>query len=58
MVVLLQTPIELSNYPLILGLAILVYAVLSIRFIRVYMALLSTLIFSILYLVVIKIGTI
>jgi len=34
-VTLLQTPIELSNYPLIIGFAILVYAVFAIRFTKV-----------------------
>lgn len=49
MVVLLQTPIELSDYTLIIGLAILVYAVLAIRFTKVHVALLSTLGFSAVY---------
>ena len=55
-VTLLQTPIELSNYPLIIGLAILVYAVFAIRFTKVYMALLSTLTFAIIYVMLIAIG--
>jgi len=55
-VTLLQTPIELSNYPLIIGLAILVYAVFAIRFTKVYMALLSTLAFAIIYVVLIALG--
>jgi hypothetical protein len=49
MVVLLQTPIELSDYTLIIGLVILVYAVLAIRFTKVHVALLSTLGFSAIY---------
>ena len=49
MVVLLQTPIELSDYTLIIGLVILVYAVLAIRFTKVHVALLSTLGFSVIY---------
>jgi len=49
MVVLLQTPIELSDYTLMIGLAILVYAVLAIRFTKVHVALLSTLGFSAVY---------
>lgn len=49
MVVLLQTPIALSDYTLIIGLAILVYAVLAIRFTKVYTALLSTLALSVIY---------
>ncbi len=49
MVVLLQTPIEMSDYTLIIGLAILVYAVLAIRFTKVHVALLSTLGFSAVY---------
>ncbi len=48
-VTLLQTPIELSNAPLLIGFAILLYAVLAIRFSKVYTALLSTLVFSIIY---------
>ncbi len=55
-VTLLQTPIALSNYPLIIGLAILVYAVLAIRFTKVHVALLSTLVFAIVYLILIKVG--
>ncbi|MEA1907048.1 MAG: hypothetical protein U9N12_08895 [Euryarchaeota archaeon] len=49
MVVLLQTPIELSDYTLMIGLVILVYAVLAIRFTKVHVALLSTLGFSVVY---------
>ncbi len=49
MVVLLQTPIELSDYTLMIGLAILIYAVLAIRFTKVHVALLSTLGFSAVY---------
>ena len=49
MVVLLQTPIALSDYTLLIGLAILVYAVLAIRFTKVYTALLSTLAVSVIY---------
>ncbi len=49
MVVLLQTPIALSDYTLMIGLAILVYAVLAIRFTKVHVALLSTLAFSVIY---------
>jgi len=56
MVVLLQTPIELSDYPLIIGLAILVYAVLAIRFTKVYVALLSTLVFSVIYVAMLAAG--
>ena len=53
---LLQTPIELSNYPLIIGLAILVYAVFAIRFTKVHVALLSTLAFAIIYVMLIALG--
>jgi hypothetical protein len=49
MVVLLQTPIALSDYTLLIGLAILVYAILAIRFTKVHVALLSTLAFSVIY---------
>ncbi|KAF5410600.1 MAG: hypothetical protein U9N46_14835 [Euryarchaeota archaeon] len=55
-VTLLQTPIELSNAPLLIGFAILVYAVLAIRFSKVYMALLSTLAFSIIYVLLLMTG--
>jgi len=51
-----QTPIELSNYPLIIGFAILVYAVFAIRFTKVHVALLSTLAFAIIYVMLIAIG--
>ena len=55
-VTLLQTPIELSNYPLIIGFAILVYAVFAIRFTKVHVALLSTLAFAIIYVMLIALG--
>ena len=55
-VTLLQTPIELSNYPLIIGFAILVYAVFAIRFTKVHVALLSTLTFAIIYVMLIALG--
>ncbi len=55
-ITLLQTPIELSNYPLIIGLAILVYAVFAIRFTKVYVALLSTLAFAIIYVMLVAVG--
>ncbi len=55
-VTLLQTPIELSNYPLIIGLAILVYAVFAIRFTKVHVALLSTLTFAMIYVLLVALG--
>ncbi|RLG29614.1 hypothetical protein DRO03_06820 [Methanosarcinales archaeon] len=55
-VTLLQTPIELSNYPLIIGLAILVYAVFAIRFTKVHVALLSILAFAAIYVMLIAVG--
>ncbi len=55
-VTLLQTPIEPSNYPLLIGFAILVYAVFAIRFTKVHVALLSTLAFAIIYVMLIAIG--
>nr|QNO49592.1 hypothetical protein IDCAPMJN_00029 [Methanosarcinales archaeon ANME-2c ERB4] len=55
-VTLLQTPIELSNAPLIIGFAILVYAVLAIRFSKVHVALLSTLAFSVIYVLLLMTG--
>ena len=55
-VTLLQTPIELSNAPLIIGFVILVYAVLAIRFGKVHVALLSTLVLSIIYVLLLMTG--
>jgi len=55
-VTLLQTPIALSNYPLIIGFAILLYAVLSIRFIGVAKGLISSFAFSALYVILVAIG--
>nr|QNO41914.1 hypothetical protein MBIDIGPM_00018 [Methanosarcinales archaeon ANME-2c ERB4] len=55
-VTLLQTPIELSNAPLIIGFAILMYAVLAIRFSKVHVALLSTLAFSVIYVLLLMTG--
>ncbi len=55
-VTLLQTPIELSNAPFLLGFVILLYAVLAIRFSKVYMALLSTLAFSVIYVLLLMAG--
>lgn len=56
MVVLLQTPIELSNYALIIGLAILVGTVLAIRFTKVHVALLSTMVVSAIYVFMLMAG--
>ncbi len=56
MVVLLQTPIELSDYTLLIGLAILVGTVLAIRFTKVYVALLSTLVVSAIYVMMLMTG--
>lgn len=56
MVVLLQTPIELSDYTLLIGLAILVYAVLAIRFTKVHVALLSTLALSVIYVLMLTVN--
>ncbi len=56
MVVLLQTPIELSDYTLLIGLAILVCTVLAIRFTKVHVALLSTLVVSAIYVMLLMAG--
>jgi hypothetical protein len=56
MVVLLQTPIEASDYTLLIGLAILVYAVLAIRFTKVHVALLSTLALSVIYVLMLTVN--